>query len=63
MHKYDWEAEEKTPLKENKKDERMRKPVNVTLHPEEIKRLDEIRKKRGYSRSMMIGKLILEYKD
>ena len=37
------------------------KRLNITLHPEDIKRLDEIAKKRGYKRSSMIAKLIQEY--
>ena len=37
--------------------------LQITLHPEEIKRLDEIKKKRKYSRSGMMGILIREYKD
>jgi len=40
----------------------MKKRINIMLHPEEIKILDEIRLKRGYSRSSMLGKLITEYK-
>lgn len=37
------------------------KRLNITLHPEDIERLDKIAKTRGYKRSSMIAKLIQEY--
>ena len=38
-----------------------RKRVNITLHQEDIDKLDEICKQRNYKRSGMISKLIQEY--
>ena len=37
--------------------------LQITLHPEELKILDELKKKRKFSRSSMMGILIREYKD
>jgi metal-responsive CopG/Arc/MetJ family transcriptional regulator len=37
------------------------KRLDITLHPEDIKKLDKIAKTRGYKRSTMIAKLIQEY--
>jgi metal-responsive CopG/Arc/MetJ family transcriptional regulator len=37
------------------------KRLDITLHPEDIKKLDKIAKARGYKRSTMIAKLIQEY--
>jgi metal-responsive CopG/Arc/MetJ family transcriptional regulator len=37
------------------------KRLDITLHPEDIKKLDTIAKARGYKRSTMIAKLIQEY--
>jgi len=38
-----------------------RKRVNITLHQEDIDKLDEICKQRNYKRSGMLSKLIQEY--
>lgn len=45
------------------------KRLNITLHPEDIEKLDQICKKRDYmkkgkpKRSTMIARLIQDYKD
>ncbi|MBW2003765.1 MAG: ribbon-helix-helix protein, CopG family [Deltaproteobacteria bacterium] len=39
------------------------KRVNISLHPEDLEKLDMIAKKRGYKRSPMIARLIQEYKE
>jgi len=39
------------------------KRLDITLHPEDIEKLDKIRKVRGYKRSTMIAKLIQEYEQ
>lgn len=38
------------------------KRLNITLHPKEIEKLDQIRKKNKETRSGMIARLIQEYK-
>ena len=37
------------------------KRINITIHPEDLKRLDEIAKERNHTRSGMITRLIQEY--
>jgi metal-responsive CopG/Arc/MetJ family transcriptional regulator len=39
------------------------KRIDITLHPEDLQKLDKIAKARGYSRSSMLAKLIQEYKE
>lgn len=38
------------------------KRINITIHPIELKKLDEIAKEYGETRSGMISRLIQEYK-
>jgi len=38
------------------------KRINITLHPEDLKKLDRIAKDRDHTRSGMISRLIQEYK-
>lgn len=40
-----------------------RKRLNITLHQEDIDKLDRIRKQRKYPRSAMLAKLIQEYNE
>ena len=40
-----------------------RKRLNITLHPIEIKKLDQIRKRFNETRSGMLARLIQEYKE
>jgi metal-responsive CopG/Arc/MetJ family transcriptional regulator len=37
------------------------KRINITLHPEDLRKLDEIAKKREFTRSAMISRLIQGY--
>ena len=39
------------------------KRVNISLHPEDLERLDKIAEKRKHTRSSMIARLIQEYKE
>lgn len=39
------------------------KRIDITLHPEELEKLDRIAKQRGFKRSTMIGRLIMEYDE
>jgi len=39
------------------------KRISITLHPEDIGKLDNIAKKRKHSRSGMIARLIQEYEE
>ena len=39
------------------------KRVNISLHPEDLEKLDKIAKKRNHTRSGMITRLIQEYED
>lgn len=39
------------------------KRINITLHPEDLKKLDRIAKERDHTRSGMIARLIQEYYD
>lgn len=51
-------------MHKNTRDEKMpHKRLNITLHPEDIKKLDRICKQRNYKRSTMIAKLIQEYDE
>jgi Ribbon-helix-helix protein, copG family. len=43
------------------KKDNMKQKLNITLHKEEIKLLEELCKIRSYSKSSMIGILIREY--
>ena len=38
-----------------------KKRIQLTLHPEELEKLERVRKKRKYSRSSMMGVMIREY--
>ena len=42
-------------------DNMVHKRNNITIHPEDLEKLDKIAKKRNYKRSTMIAKLIQEY--
>ena len=37
-----------------------RSRINITIHKEDLVRLDEMAKSRGFSRSELIGRLITE---
>ena len=39
------------------------KRINITLHPEDLKKLDRIAKERNHTRSGMIARLIQEYQE
>jgi len=41
----------------------IKKRIQITLHPEELEKIDRISKKRKYSRSGMMGTIIREYKE
>jgi len=42
---------------------RTHKRLNITLHPDDIKKLDQLAKQRKHTRSSMIARLIQEYSD
>ena len=39
------------------------KRIDITLHPEDLEKLDRLCKKRNFKRSTMISRLIQEYNE
>ena len=39
------------------------KRINITLHPEDLRKLDRIAEKRNHTRSGMISRLVQEYNE